>query len=125
MRFLRPGRGTEGSIFGFVLVMAAVLGGRYIAESRSLAPHFTYSAIGLAWMLVIYGFIASITPIWLLLAPRGALSTFVKLGTILALAVGILAVRPPMLMPAFTRFVDCTRPIFPGHNFPFCFITIA
>src|SRR6266566_4787969 len=125
MRFLRPGRATEASIFGFILVMAAVLGGRYIGESPSLAPHFTYSAIGLAWMLVIYGFAASVTPVWLLLAPRGALSTFVKLGTILALAVGILAVRPPMLMPAFTRFVDGTGPIFAGKIFPFCFITIA
>ena len=125
MRFLRPGRATEASIFGFILVMGAVLGGRYIGESASLAPHFTYSAIGLAWMLVIYGFVASVTPIWLLLAPRGALSTFVKLSTILALAVGILAVRPPMLMPAFTRFVDGTGPIFAGKIFPFCFITIA
>src|SRR6266446_2786060 len=125
MRFLRPGRATEASIFGFIFVMAAVLGGRYIGESPSLAPHFTYSAIGLAWMLVIYGFAASVTPVWLLLAPRGALSTFVKLGTILALAVGILAVRPPMLMPAFTRFVDGTGPIFAGKIFPFCFITIA
>src|SRR5437899_477722 len=125
MRFLRPGRATEASIFGFILVMAAVLGGRYIGESPSLAPHFTYSAIGLAWMLVIYGFAASVAPVWLLLAPRGALSTFVRLGTILALAVGILAVRPPMLMPAFTRFVDGTGPIFAGKIFPFCFITIA
>src|SRR5260370_14789091 len=96
MRFLRPGRGTEGSIFGFVLVMAAVLGGRYIAESPSLAPHFTYSAIGLAWMLVIYGFIASITPIWLLLPPRGALLSFVELVTLLALHVGNLLALSPL-----------------------------
>jgi carbon starvation protein len=125
MRFWRPGRATEASVLGFILVMAAVLGGRYISESTALAPYFTYSAIGLAWMLVLYGFAASVIPVWLLLAPRGALSTFVKLGTILALAIGILAVRPVMLMPALTRFTDGTGPIFSGKVFPFCFITIA
>src|ERR1700686_3420798 len=124
MRFWRPGRATEASVLGFILVMAAVLGGRYISESTALAPYFTYSAIGLAWMLVLYGFAASVIPVWLLLAPRGALSTFVKLGTILALAIGILAVRPVMLMPALTRFTDGTGPIFSGKVFPFCFITI-
>jgi carbon starvation protein len=125
MRYWRPGRATEASVLGFILVMAAVLGGRYISESTALAPYFTYSAIGLAWMLVLYGFAASVIPVWLLLAPRGALSTFVKLGTILALAIGILAVRPVMLMPALTRFTDGTGPIFSGKVFPFCFITIA
>src|SRR5437879_10105179 len=125
MRFLRPGRATEASIFGFILVMAAVLGARYIGESPSLAPHCPYTAIGLACITVIYGFIASSTPIWLLLAPPGAPSTLVKLGTISALAVGLLAVRLPMLMPAFTRFVDGTGPIFAGKICPSCFITIA
>jgi len=125
MRFFRVGRAIEASAMGFVLVMAAVVGGRYVGESATLAPYFTYSAIGLAWMLMIYGFAASVLPIWLLLAPRDALSTFVKLGTILLLAVGILMVRPTMLMPPLTRFIDGTGPIFAGKVFPFCFITIA
>ena len=125
MRFLRVGRAIEASLLGFVLVMASVVGGRYISESHLLAPYFTYSAIGLAWMLVLYGFTASVIPVWLLLAPRGVLSTFVKLGTILLLAGGILAVRPTMLMPPLTRFIDGTGPIFAGKIFPFCFITIA
>jgi carbon starvation protein len=125
LRYLRPGRVLEGAILGFVLVMAAVVGGRYIGESAALAPHFTFSAHALAWMLVAYAFAASVIPVWLLLAPRDALSTFVKLGTILALAVGILAVRPAMLMPPLTRFTDGTGPIFAGKVFPFCFITIA
>jgi carbon starvation protein len=125
MRYLRVGRAIEASVLGVVLVMAAVVGGKYIAESQTIAPHFTYGAIGLAWMLVIYGFAASVIPIWLLLAPRGALSTFVKIGTILLLAGGILAVRPEMLMPPLTRFIDGTGPIFAGKIFPFCFITIA
>jgi len=125
MRFLRVGRAIEASLLGFILVMASVVGGRYISESHLLAPYFTYSAIGLAWMLVLYGFTASVIPVWLLLAPRGVLSTFVKLGTILLLAGGILAVRPTMLMPPLTRFIDGTGPIFAGKIFPFCFITIA
>ena len=125
MRYLRVGRAVEASALGFVLVMASVIGGRYISESHSLAPVFTFSAIGLAWMLVVYGFAAAVIPVWLLLAPRGALSTFVKLGTILLLAVGILAARPTMLMPPLTRFIDGTGPIFAGKIFPFCFITIA
>jgi carbon starvation protein len=125
MRYLRVGRAIEASLLGFVLVMASVMEGRYIGESHFLAPYFTYSAIGLAWMLVIYGFTASVIPVWLLLAPRGVLSTFVKLGTILLLAIGILAVRPTMLMPPLTRFIDGTGPIFAGKIFPFCFITIA
>ena len=125
MRYLRPGRAMEASLLGFVLVMSAVVGGRLIGESPVLAPYFTYSAIGLAWMIVLYGFAASVIPVWLLLAPRGALSTFVKLGAILALAVGIIAVRPMMLMPPLTRFIDGSGPIFAGKIFPFCFITIA
>src|SRR3984893_8321340 len=125
MRYLRPGRAMEASLLGFVLVMGAVVGGRLIGESPALAPYFTYSAIGLARMIVLYGFAASVIPVWLLLAPRGALSTFVKLGAILALAVGIIAVRPMMLMPPLTRFIDGSGPIFAGKIFPFCFITIA
>jgi len=125
LRYLRPGRILEVSLLGFGLVLAAVVGGRYVAESALLAPYFTFSAPTLAWMIMGYGFAASVLPVWLLLAPRDYLSTFIKLGTILALAAGILAARPLMLLPAFTRFTDGTGPIFAGKIFPFCFITIA
>ncbi len=125
LRYLRPGRVMEASLLGFVLIVAAVIGGRYVAESALLAPYFTYSGPTLAWMIVAYGFAASVLPVWLLLAPRDYLSTFVKLGTILALALGILTVRPMMLLPPLTRFTDGTGPIFAGKIFPFCFITIA
>ena len=125
LRFLRPGHVMEASLVGFVLVMAAVMGGRYVAESPLLAPYFTYSGPALAWMIIIYGFAASVLPVWLLLAPRDYLSTFIKLGTIIALAVGILVAHPQMLLPPLTRFTDGTGPIFAGKVFPFCFITIA
>jgi carbon starvation protein len=125
LRFLRPGRVLEASVLGFVLVLGAVVGGRYVAESPLLAPYFTYSGPALVWMIIAYGFAASVLPVWLLLAPRDYLSTFVKLGTILALAAGILAVRPMLLLPALTRFADGTGPVFAGKIFPFCFITIA
>jgi carbon starvation protein len=125
LRFLRPGRVSEASILGFALVMASVVGGQYIAQHPTLATLFTYDARQLAWMIIVYGFAASVLPIWLLLAPRDYLSTFVKLGTILLLAVGILAVRPNLQMPALTRFIDGTGPVFAGNIFPFAFITIA
>ena len=105
--------------------MSAVVGGRYVAESARLAPYFTYGGVALAWMIILYGFAASVLPVWLLLAPRDYLSTFIKLGTILALGLGILAAHPPMLLPPLTRFTDGTGPIFAGKVFPFCFITIA
>ncbi|MGA8184870.1 MAG: carbon starvation CstA family protein, partial [Terriglobia bacterium] len=125
LRYWRPGKVLESSIIGVTLVMAAVVGGRYVAESVTLSHWFNYSGPALAWMIIIYGLAASILPVWLLLAPRDYLSTFVKLGTILALAVGILAARPMMHLPAITRFADGTGPIFAGKIFPFCFITIA
>jgi carbon starvation protein len=125
LRFLRPGRVLEASVLGFVLVLGAVVGGRYVAASPLLAPYFTCSGPTLVWMIIAYGFAASVLPVWLLLAPRDYLSTFVKLGTILALALGILAVRPTLLLPAVTRFADGTGPVFAGKIFPFCFITIA
>jgi carbon starvation protein len=125
VRYLRPSGVMESSLLGIVLVAAAVIGGKYVAESPSLAPYFNFSAPTLAWLIIIYGFVASVLPIWFLLAPRGYLSTFVKIGTILALAVGILAARPSMLLPPLTRFTDGTGPIFAGKVFPFCFITIA
>jgi carbon starvation protein len=125
LRYLRPGRVMEASLLGIVLVMASVIGGRYVAESAPMAAYFTYGGVALAWMIILYGFAASVLPVWLLLAPRDYLSTFIKLGTILALALGILAARPAMLLPPFTRFTDGTGPIFAGKIFPFCFITIA
>ncbi len=125
LRYWRPGRVLEASLLGFLLVMAGVIGGRYVAASALLAPYFTHGGPALAWMLIVYGLAASILPVWLLLAPRDYLSTFVKLGTIMALALGILFARPLMHLPAITRFADGTGPIFAGKIFPFCFITIA
>jgi carbon starvation protein len=125
LRFLRPGKVLETSLLGFALVMAAVVGGQYVARVPSLATLFTFDARHLAWMIIAYGFAASVLPVWLLLAPRDYLSTFIKLGTIFLLALGILAVRPTLAMPALTRFIDGTGPVFSGKIFPFAFITIA
>jgi len=125
LRFWRPGKVFETSVMGFVLVMAAVVGGEYVARIPSLASLFTFDARALALMIIAYGFAASVLPVWLLLAPRDYLSTFVKLGTVFLLALGILAVRPDLEMPALTRFIDGTGPVFAGKIFPFAFITIA
>jgi carbon starvation protein len=125
LRYWRPAKVLECSAIGVVLVMAAIFAGRSVAQSAALAPLFTLGAMALAIAIIVYGFLASALPIWLLLAPRGYLSTFVKLGVILMLGVGILFVRPELQLPAFTRFVDGTGPIFAGKIFPFCFITIA
>ena len=125
LRYWRPGKVLECSAIGFLLVLAGIFGGRAVAASASLAPVFTLSAMTLAIGIIVYGFLASALPVWLLLAPRDYLSTFVKLGVVLMLAVGILIVRPELQLPAFTRFVDGTGPIFAGKIFPFCFITIA
>jgi carbon starvation protein len=125
LRYWRPGKVLETSAIGFLLVMAAIFAGRSVAASPSLGPVFTLSSMTLAAAIIVYGFLASALPVWLLLAPRGYLSTFVKLGVVLMLAVGILIVRPQLQLPAFTRFVDGTGPIFAGKIFPFCFITIA
>jgi carbon starvation protein len=125
LRYWRPGRVLEASIWGFLLIVAAVVGGRYVAASPVLAPFFTYDAPTLALIVIAFGFVASVLPVWLLLAPRNYLSTFVKLGTIVALTLGILAARPTLLLPPLTRFTDGTGPIFAGKVFPFCFITIA
>jgi carbon starvation protein len=124
LRYWRPSKVFECSAIGFALVTASVIGGQWIANS-SWASVFTLSAMGIAIAIVIYGFLASALPVWLLLAPRDYLSTFVKLGVIGMLAVGILFVHPNLQMPALTRFVDGTGPIFAGKIFPFCFITIA
>jgi carbon starvation protein len=125
LRFWRPGKVVETSLIGFVLVMASVFGGQAVAQSPTLAPWFTYSGVALAIGLIVYGFFSSALPVWLLLAPRGYLSTFVKLGVVVLLAVGIIFLRPELKLPPFTRFVDGTGPIFAGKIFPFCFITIA
>jgi carbon starvation protein len=124
LRYLRPGKVQEISILGFLLVLASIFGGQWVAES-SWAPWFTYSGPALALMLAFYGFAASAMPVWLLLAPRDYLSTFVKLGVAAMLAVGVLLVRPELNLPAFTRFVDGSGPVFAGTVFPFCFITIG
>jgi carbon starvation protein len=124
MTHLRPGRVLEASIIGVVLVMLAVIGGRYVA-GFSFGQWFEMDAPHLALWIIGYGFLASVLPIWLLLAPRDYLSAFIKIGTILALAIGIIATHPPTLMPALTRFTDGAGPIFGGKVFPFAFITIA
>src|SRR5262244_1245925 len=125
LRFLRPGKVLEASILGFVLVMLAVFGGRWVSHSHSLSGVFTLSGTTLAVLLIIYGFAASAVPVWLLLAPRDYLSTFVKLGTIAILVIGIILIRPTLQMPALTRFMDGSGPVFAGHLFPFAFVTIA
>ena len=125
LRRLRPGRVLETSVLGFILVLLAIWGGQLVSESAHLAEYFTLGAPALAVLIIIYGFAASAVPVWLLLAPRDYLSTFVKLGTIALLALGILALRPTLHMPALTRFIDGSGPVFAGNLFPFAFITIA
>ncbi len=124
-RYIRPGRIGEVSILGFVLLMAAIFGGGAIADSPGWGAAFTFTGTQLCWMLIGYGFVASILPVWLLLAPRDYLSTFLKIGTIAGLALGIAFVAPHMQMPAITKFVDGTGPVWSGQLFPFLFITIA
>ncbi|MCS7462368.1 carbon starvation protein A [Paenibacillus doosanensis] len=125
MRYLRPGRVGEASLMGAVLLLAALMGGKYVAEHPALAGLFDFSGETIALMMIAYGFIASALPVWLLLAPRDYLSTFLKIGTIVGLALGILVVLPDLAMPATTKFIDGTGPVFAGNLFPFLFITIA
>jgi carbon starvation protein len=124
-RYLRPHRIGEMSAIGFVLLMLAIVLGQPVSESPTLAPLFTFKGETLAIMLIGYGFVASVLPVWLLLAPRDYLSTFLKIGTIVALAIGIVIVMPELKMPAVSRFIDGTGPVFAGSLFPFLFITIA
>jgi carbon starvation protein CstA len=124
-RFIRPGRIGEMSVIGFVLLMAGIFFGQTVSDSPTLAPMFTFSGETLALTIIGYGFVASVLPVWLLLAPRDYLSTFLKIGTILALALGIVFTMPDLNMPAVSRFVDGTGPVFSGSLFPFLFITIA
>ncbi|MGI8617482.1 MAG: carbon starvation CstA family protein, partial [Gemmatimonadaceae bacterium] len=125
MRFIRPGRILEASLIGLVLCILAVYAGQWVAESPTLAPMFTWSGTTLAWSLMAYGFAAAVLPVWLLLAPRDYISAFVKIGVVLALAIGVLLLLPPLKMPAITQFTDGTGPIFAGKIFPFAFVTIA
>ena len=125
LRFLRPGRVMEASIIGLAFVLFVVVAGRWVAESRSWSHVFTLSGVSLAIAIIVYGYIASVLPVWLLLAPRDYLIAFIKAGAIFCLAAGILFVRPDVLMPPLTRFIDGTGPVFAGKIFPFCFITIA
>jgi len=125
LRYLRPGKVLECSAIGFILILASILGGQAVSESATWGPMFTFSGIAIAGALIVYGFMASALPVWLLLAPRDYLSTFVKLGVVLMLGAGVLAVHPALQLPPLTRFIDGTGPIFAGKVFPFCFITIA
>jgi carbon starvation protein len=125
LRRLRPGRVLETSAIGFVLVLAAIWGGQWASQHPAVGKYFTLTAPALAIAIIVYGFAASALPVWLLLAPRDYLSTFVKLGTIGLLAIGILVMHPTLHMPPLTRFIDGTGPVFAGKLFPFAFITIA
>ena len=125
LRWVRPGRVLEASLMGLVLLVVALYAGKWVAENPGLAPTFTLSGTTLAVAIMIYGFAASVLPVWLLLAPRDYLSAFVKIGVVIGLALGILVVLPPLHMPALTQFTDGSGPVFAGKVFPFAFITIA
>ena len=125
MRWIRPHRVLEATAGGLALLVVALYIGRWVADTPSLAPTFTLGRPALAFAIMIYGFAASVLPVWLLLAPRDYLSAFVKIGVVIALALAVVFVMPQLQMPAVTRFVDGTGPVFAGKVFPFCFITIA
>ncbi|WP_287028989.1 carbon starvation CstA family protein [Pseudomonas sp. UBA6310] len=125
MRYIRPGRIGEISVVGVALLLGSIWLGGQIAASPEWAPHFTFTGVQITWMLIGYGFVAAVLPVWLILAPRDYLSTFLKIGTIIALAIGILVVMPELKMPALTQFTDGTGPVWKGTLFPFLFITIA
>jgi len=125
LRFVRPGRVLEMSLIGLALLLVSIWLGGKVAADPAWAPLFTLDGRTLAWLLIGYGFLASVLPVWLLLAPRDYLSTFLKIGTVVLLAIGIVVVMPDLRMPALTQFVDGTGPVFSGALFPFLFITIA
>ena len=110
---------------GLFLLLLALLGGQWVSQSPTWGPAFTWSGTSIAWAVMVYGFVASVLPVWLLLAPRDYLSAFMKIGTIVFLGIAILVVLPPLKMPAVTQFIDGTGPVFAGKLFPFAFITIA
>ena len=124
-QFVRPGRVGEMSLLGTVLLLAALAYGKTVSETPALATYFDFKGETLALLIIGYGFVASVLPVWLLLAPRDYLSTFLKIGTIVLLAVGIIIVRPDLQMPAVTKFIDGSGPVWSGGVFPFLFITIA
>lgn len=124
-RYIRPGSIGEVSLIGFVLLILSIVGGQYVQEIPSLAVLFTLTGEQLTWLLIGYGFIASVMPVWLLLAPRDYLSTFLKIGTVVSLAIGVLIISPELKMPALTQFVDGSGPVWSGSLFPFLFITVA
>jgi len=125
MRWIRPHCVLEASAIGLVLLLVALFAGRWVASNPALAPAFTLTGKTLALLIMAYSFFASVLPVWLLLAPRDYLSAFVKIGVVLALALGIVIVLPPLQMPALTQFTDGTGPVFAGKIFPFAFVTIA
>lgn len=125
LRRIRPGKVLEISAMGFILVLLAIWGGQWVSQMPLMAQIFTLRANTLAVWIIVYAFAASVVPVWLLLTPRDYLSTFVKLGTIGLLGIGMVALHPTLHMPAFTRFVDGSGPVFAGKVFPFAFITIA
>ena len=125
LRWIRPHRVLEATMIGVALLIGALLAGRWVAGEPTLAAMFTLSPTALAWWLMAYGLTASLLPVWLLLAPRDYLSAFVKIGVVIALALGVALVLPPLRMPALTQFTDGSGPVFAGKVFPFAFITIA
>jgi carbon starvation protein len=122
---IRPGQVLEASLIGVALVLFAVIGGRWVGESETLRVYFDLDKRTLALAIIGYGFVASVLPVWLLLAPRDYLSAFIKIGTVVLLAAGLLWVRPDVHLPALTKFIDGSGPVFAGKVFPFAFITIA
>jgi len=125
MNNLRPGKVAEATGIGILLLIGALVGGQWVSQSATWAPAFTWTGTSLAWAVMIYGFIAAVLPVWLLLAPRDYLSAFMKVGTILVLGLAIILVMPPLKLPALTQFIDGSGPVFAGKLFPFAFITIA
>lgn len=125
MRYIRPGKIGEISVVGLALLLLAIWFGGQVAAHPTWGPAFTFTGTQITWMLIGYGFVAAVLPVWLLLAPRDYLSTFLKIGTIIALAIGIVIVMPELRMPALTQFTDGTGPVWKGSMFPFLFITIA
>ena len=125
LRYFRPGRVLEVSIIGLVLLIVSIWLGGKVSTDPTWSPYFTFAPAQLAWLVIGYGFVASVLPVWLLLAPRDYLSTFLKIGTIALLAIAILFSAPYLQMPSVTKFIDGTGPVFQGNLFPFLFITIA
>src|SRR6185436_9903962 len=124
LRYWRVGKVMEASIFGAILLLLAVWGGQFVHGDPTLSKIFTMRTEPVAWAIILYGLAASVLPVWLLLAPRDYMSTFMKLGTIFALVVGVFLVLPDLKMPAISQFVDGSGLVVAGKLFPFCFITI-